>query len=513
MPLSGTTAVRRSIVGRLVTQACILTTFVIVVLSTVGFVLAQVALRDVVDVTGIPADAGARALEPGLEMLSRSFTIVGTLLVGFTAATAYLLARRVTDPLRAVATKVGTLKPGGKTERTVSTGDEVEVLDAALADMSERLATVHAHQEDEIAARTEDLRKQFELDRIILDNIHLGVVTVDRSGTIALANPAALELLKIDAAVGKKVDETLLLRGHGGTPLSGEHAVLQHLSAGTTFRTPPSTHWSLERPDKSLLPVALSVVPLRDGQKSFGALVMFQNVSEERHIDYLKSEFITLASHQLRTPLSAIRWYAELLGDASGGLGDAEKEYVKEIDHSVRRMITLLGALLHAARIEDEAVRPTFAEANLASIVHETARDGRDTFDGASIALKVDAPSAAVMIHTDPVLLRVVLQNLLSNAAKYSPKGSSVEMRLSVEGGTAVVTVADHGMGIPAADQERIFEKFFRAQNVRQVDTDGNGLGLYISKSIVERLGGDLSFTSVEGKGTTFSVALPVTVA
>lgn len=494
-------------------QASILTTFVIVALSTVAYVLSQSALDDVVRATGIPADEAARAMGPGLSMLANSLSLVGILLVGFAAATAFLLARQVTNPLRDLSAKVAALRPGDASARTVRTGDEVEALDEAFVRMSTRLAEVHVHQEEEIAARTEDLRRQYELDRTILETIHLGVMTVDRTGRIGLANPAAQSLLMRDDLAGAAIEAALLLRGHGGTPIPGVHAVTQCLADGKSFRTPPTAHWSLERPDQSLLPVTLSCVPLKDGATVYGAIVMFQNVSEERHIDYLKSEFITLASHQLRTPLSAIRWYAELLGDAEVGLGETEKGYVEEIDRSVRRMIALLGALLNAARIEDETVRPTLMDADLSELVRETVKESEDVFGKCDVHPEFSLPPSPVVLRTDPVLLRVVLQNLFSNAAKYSPKGSSVAVRLSTRDGDAVIEVEDHGMGIPKTDQERIFEKFFRAQNVRQIDTDGNGLGLYISKSIIERLGGDMSFESVEKKGTTFTVTLPVKTA
>ncbi len=454
--------------------------------------------------------AGRQAVEPGLLLLGNSFTLIGALLVGFAAATAFLLARQVTNPLRDLATKVGSLRAGEASKRTVNTGDEVETLDDAFVRMAERLAQVYTHQEEEIIKRTEDLRHQYQLDHVILDSIHLGVMTVDRSGRIMLGNPAAIALLQQSDIVGKKIEGVLPLRAHGGEPIPGRHVVLECLDTSIPFHTLPTAHWSLERPDKGLLPINLSVVPLRDEDTSYGALVMFQNVSEERHIDYLKSEFITLASHQLRTPLSAIRWYAELLADDVVGLKSEQRDYVLEIDKSVRRMITLLGALLHAARIEEETVRPTLVDVNLTELLPEAVRECEDAFAGSQIRSAIVVPPTSAIVRTDAVLFRVVLQNLLSNAAKYSPKGSTVTVRLAVENGSVVITVEDTGMGIPKADQERIFEKFFRAQNVRQVDTDGNGLGLYISRSILERLGGTMSFSSEEHKGTTFTVSLPL---
>lgn len=481
------------------------------VLATVAYLLSQSALEDAVRATGIASLEAERALVPGLFMLSRSIAIVGTLLVAFAAATAFLLARQLTTPLQHLAQKVGALRPGQwQTQYTVHTNDEVETLDVALVDMAERLASVYTHQEEEIFARTAELRQQYEMDRAILESIHLGVLTVDLQGVITQANPAAQSLLRYQALMGQRIDDVFPLRGHRGIALPGTHVVHQCLAKNSVFRTPPSAHWSVERSDKSLLPITLSVVPLKDEQQTFGALVMFQNVTEERHLDYLKSEFITLASHQLRTPLSAIRWYAELLDDARDTLNEEQRGYVDEIDHSVRRMIALLGALLHAARMEDEVVRPAMTPVNLVALVEETVRDSAEVLREAGMHQKVILPSSAVTVRTDPVLLRVVLQNLLSNAVKYSPKNSTIAVCLETDDAHATIRVTDEGLGIPMSEQERIFEKFFRASNVKQMDTDGNGLGLSISKSIVDRLGGSLRFESAENKGTTFFVTLPL---
>jgi PAS domain S-box-containing protein len=492
----------------MVVQACLLTTFVIVALSTVSFVLSRSALDDVTRATGVDAAQAARAMKPALTMLSNSLTLVGALMVAFAAATAFLLARQLTQPLRELVGKVSSLLPGQRAERTVRTADEVEVLDAAVVDMAGRLATVHEHQEEEIAARTADLRRQYKLDRAILDAIRYGVVAVDAAGVVTQGNPAADEALGRDVR-GETIADALRLRTHGGVPVPGDHPVLECIRTGEAYRAGPGVRLSLERSDGTLVPVALSVSPLVDDGRAFGALVVFQDVTEERHLDYLKSEFITLASHQLRTPLSAIRWYAELLTDSSETFDDDQKSYVAEIDHSVRRMIALLGSLLHAARMEDQKLEPEMKSVNMSALVEEAVRDTREIFEASSMKYEVDAPKESLPVTTDPVLLRVVLQNLIGNAVKYSPKGSVVSVRVGRDGDKAVLAVTDKGMGIPMPEQSRIFEKFFRAQNVRKIDTDGNGLGLYISKSIVDRLGGTLTFSSAEGKGTTFTVALP----
>lgn len=479
------------------------------VLSTVGFVLSHSAILSVAETTGIGAAEAERAMAPGLEMLSNSLTLVGALLVGFAAATAFLLARQLTNPLRALAEKVGVLRPGHwQAERTVTTGDEVEVLDIALTDMAGRLAGVYEHQEEEIAQRTEDLRRQYQLDRAILDAIRYGVLAVDKDGMVTQCNPAAVELMG-ETTEGRHVDEAFRLRMHGGKPLQGEHPVLACLKTAKPYKAVPSARWSIERVNHGLLPITLSVSPLLENGTVFGALIVFQDVTEERHLDYLKSEFITLASHQLRTPLSAIRWYAEMLDDEKTSFTTEQQSYVTEISHSVGRMIALLGSLLHAAKMEDENLKPDLKSINLSSVVADAMRDVEEVFDNAGIAHAINLPKEAVTVTTDPVLLRIVLQNLLGNAAKYSSKGASVRVDVRQEGNRAIFAVTDTGLGIPMASQGRIFEKFFRAENVRRMDTDGNGLGLYISKSIVDRLGGTLTFESIEGKGTTFRVELP----
>lgn len=500
--------VRRSIVGRLVAQAIILTTFVILVLSTVGFILAGSVLDDVVRTSGASAAIAAIAIEPGMKLLANSFALVGTLLIAFAAATAYLLATQVTVPLRSLASKVGALLPGQRPERSVATGDEVEVLDGSFVGMAGRLADVHEHQEEEIAKRTEDLRRQYQLDHAILEGIRYGVVAVDAAGGVTQANPAAEKALGT-GLTGKTVVDVLRFCTHGGVALAGEHPVSACIRMGTAYAPTPGVRLSLALPSGTLMPVSLSVSPLLDDGRAFGALVVFQDVTEERHLDYLKSEFISLASHQLRTPLSAIRWYAELLSDSAGKFDDDQKQYVAEIDHSVRRMIALLGSLLHAARMEDQKLEPDMTSADLGALVSEAVHDSQEMFEGSGVRYATDIPKDPVPVTTDPVLLRVVLQNLIGNAVKYSPKGATVDVRVVRDGTTATLEVMDQGMGIPAAEQKRIFEKFFRAQNVRKVDTDGNGLGLYISKSIVDRLGGTMSFRSDEGKGTTFTVTLP----
>lgn len=449
------------------------------------------------------------------ESLAFSAATLGALLILLSIALAYLLSSELTAPLRGLARRVSLLRPGHwKIQQSVHTGDEVEMLESQIADMSVRLEQLYKDQEREITQRTAALRKQYTLDRTILDSIDQGVITVDRKGNVTGFNPAAARLLgrKKQEVMGSSAIELLDLRGHRGTPLGITHPLTTCLTKHRQVRSPANAHWSIMRQDDTMLPVLLAVSPLSEGKTFFGAIIVLQDITEERRLDYLKSEFITLASHQLRTPLSAIRWYVELFEEEKKTLTENQRSYLKEIDHGLVRMVALLTALLHASHLEGEGLRPEMQTIDVSALVREMEGDCETMAGEAGVHCQMSAPRRKIAMKTDPTLLRIVLQNLVSNAVKYSRKGKHIMIGFSANKSHIVFSVEDQGVGIPASEQKRVFQRFFRAKNVRQMDTDGNGLGLYITKSIVERLGGTIAFRSRENEGTTFTVSFPVNV-
>ncbi len=497
-------APRTSILRRLTTQAVILTTFIIVLFSTVSYIAARKVLEGSIDTA---------ALSPALKTLAYSQGTLGFLVILLSVALAYLLSSAVSAPIRELARRVTLLRPGHwQIQQSLRTGDEVEMLEGQIADMSVRLGHLYRDQEHEIAARTAELRKQFALDRTILEGIDQGVITVDKKGTVTGLNPAAARMLgrRREDVLNTPAIAALDLRGHRGSALTMTHPLTTCLQKHHQFRSPANAHWSIMRKDGTMLPVLLAVSPLNEGKTFFGAIIVLQDITEERRLDYLKSEFITLASHQLRTPLSAIRWYVELFQEDKKSLSDDQRMYLREIDHGLVRMVDLLTALLHAAHLEGEGLRPEMQMIDASTLVREMEKDCETMAGEAGLHCMLSAPRRKVMMKTDPTLLRIVLQNLLSNAVKYSSKGKHISISLTSQKTKVQFTVEDQGVGIPQAEQKRVFQRFFRAKNVRQMDTDGNGLGLYITKSIVERLGGTIEFKSRENKGTIFTVSFPV---
>lgn len=242
-----------------------------------------------------------------------------------------------------------------------------------------------------------------------------------------------------------------------------------------------------------------------------GAIVTFRDTTAEHAIDRAKSEFVTLASHQLRTPISAISWVGELLlhGDA-GKLKPEQAEYVQQIYHSNKRMAALVDAMLMASSLElgNLSVRPE--RVDLAKMCREVLEQRFNALPADKVLhVKEQYDPELPAVLFDPDIIKTILQNLVTNAFKYTATNGTVMIALKKTGDDIIIQVSDTGMGIPAKQQPKIFTKLFRADNVKKQDTDGTGLGLYIVKAAAEYVGGRLTFISQENKGSVFTVYLP----
>ncbi len=235
-----------------------------------------------------------------------------------------------------------------------------------------------------------------------------------------------------------------------------------------------------------------------------------RDITEQKQLESTRSNFISIASHQLRTPLSAMRWIAEILisGDA-GALTEAQKELTNDLHHSALRLGALVRGLLNIVRIEssDVAVRPQPVDpAAMCTAVIEEYRSRAQKND-----ITLACRGTAQIFLTDPVMVREIIRNFLENAFRYTARGGRIALELSGDAEAVTIAVHDTGMGIPREQQGMIFTKFFRADNALRHAADGSGLGLYIARSLAGLLGGTARFISEEGKGSIFSLTLPVT--
>ena len=239
-------------------------------------------------------------------------------------------------------------------------------------------------------------------------------------------------------------------------------------------------------------------------------VLIIEDITQEKELDRTKGEFVSLASHQLRTPLTAILWYADMLvKNEVGPLLKSQSAYVEKIDASAKRMSELISSLLNVSRVELGKMRIEPVLLDLRTIADEALQDVTHRMEEKHHLFKKTCAQAFPLFFADPHLMRVIFQNLLSNAIKYTPEHGSIHLLLGSDETHITIRVRDTGYGIPQEQQKKIFTKMFRADNIQQVETDGTGLGLYLVKMILDEVGGTVSFVSEEGKGTEFCVRMP----
>ena len=231
-----------------------------------------------------------------------------------------------------------------------------------------------------------------------------------------------------------------------------------------------------------------------------------------RSLDKMKTDFISVATHQLRTPLSAIRWtLSMILKEDIGPLTIEQRTLLMKAYESNNRMVKLLADILLSDHIESNGLKLTNEKTDILSLVENIFLELVPLANQRGVRLIFNHPDATYpMLQIDPVHMRAVLQNLLENAMKYSRVEGVATLTVYAEGPMLRITIQDSGIGIPLREQQTIFKRFFRATNAIRVETDGSGLGLYIVKSIIEKNYGTISFVSTENQGTTFTVLLPI---
>jgi signal transduction histidine kinase len=229
-----------------------------------------------------------------------------------------------------------------------------------------------------------------------------------------------------------------------------------------------------------------------------------------RQLDRVKDDFVASVSHELRTPLTSIRGYLELVLDGEAGdLTEEQHQFLAIVDRNADRLLRVVGDLLFVAQVDAGKIAIERAPTDVDELVREAVEAARPTAteQGVELELEVDGLGP---LHADRARLAQVVDNLISNAVKFTPFGGRVEVRSAREGDLAVLEVADTGIGISPEDQDRLFQRFFRTDEATKRAIQGTGLGLSIAQAIVEAHYGTISVTSVPGAGTTFRVELPL---
>lgn len=345
-------------------------------------------------------------------------------------------------------------------------------------------------------------------DEALLSSIGDGVFALDMDGHVILFNKAAAEITGFasDDVLGKPYTEVLHFINESTAAV--ETSFIEHALKGKVGSM--SKHTAIVHKQGNRIPVADSAAPIIDAQgKQIGAIVVFRDVTHERQLEQAKDEFVSLVSHQLRTPLTAIRLFIEmLLADQVGKISPEQRDYLDKVNTSTQRMIQLVGDFLNTSRIELGRLKVEPVATDLAELVGSHIDEVQPLADAKKITIsfkKAHMPQVTI----DPSLYGQIAHNLLTNAIRYTPEGGTIQVAVHKHDRGYQLDVSDTGIGIPKEAQAKLFQRFFRADNAIKVEGEGSGLGLYLIKKIVELSKGKIWFESEQGKGTTFHVIIP----
>ncbi len=388
---------------------------------------------------------------------------------------------------------------------TVTSSNEIGVLATAFNKMIAELATSY----ESLRSKVNELRDAKAKDDAILESIGEGVVVADGDGKIVLINDIAASLLGVHGAavVGKSVDTYDLYDSAGEIMATAQRPI--HLTLKSGRRTHQEAQSMHKNGSKSSL--NLTATPVRQNNSIIGAVEIVRDVTKEREIDRVKTEFISVASHQLRTPLSAIKWFSEMLLKGEGGkLKGQQIQFTQSIVDSAARMNELVNSLLNISRLESGRMIVEPQPTDLSQLVAGIVNDLKAQTELRKQTLEINVDKTLSKVSLDPNLIGQVYLNILSNSIKYTPQQGKIQITVTREGNKIQSVISDNGYGIPKAEQAKVFQKFYRGTNVVKVETDGTGLGMYLTKTIIEASGGKITFESHEGKGTTFTFTLPL---
>ena len=345
----------------------------------------------------------------------------------------------------------------------------------------------------------------------ILESIGDGVFVVDANLNILLINQIAADLAGVnkEEALGTFYQKILHFEYESDGSLN-ESFIKNTIALRKNQKMLHPT--VLVKKDGIKIPVADSSAPLFNaGGEIIGVVVVFRDVTEERALDKAKSGFIAIASHQLRTPLTAIRWYSEMLIKDSDRFNETERDFINEIHGGVERLYQMINLLLSISRVEGEQAKAVAVPTDLAVLTAEVSLELMPMVNEKKITFNVTPPENRLIVSLEPVAFRQVISNIFTNAVRYVNNNGNIEVHweMNKEKTAVVYSVKDDGIGIPENQRERIFQKFFRAQNAIQKIPDGSGLGLSLVKELVESWGGKIWFDTSEVKGTTFFFTIP----
>lgn len=352
----------------------------------------------------------------------------------------------------------------------------------------------------QIAVRTQAIKLALGLPQGV-------VIATQREGVIAM-NKEAKRLFPSSETTSSRIERLLPMFDAEGKQLSvADHPIRRALHMRHSVSQ--IKRWVRDA-DGQRVPITVSVAYVPTNRQEQVAVLLARDISQEELMETMKRDFIGIASHQLRSPLASLKWYGEILTrDARESLGAKQREYLDRMNDATERMISLIDDFLDAAKFEDDAWLAHVDKVSLKELLSHIVEVQEPVIQSKKLSVRISRHGDDKPVYADPAMLREVLANFVANAVKYNRKGGKVFVRISVDGDWVEIEVRDTGVGIPKDQQDRLFTKFFRADNAVTQGYKGTGLGLYTAKLILEQMKGTVRFVSEQGKGTTFWVRFP----
>ncbi len=411
-----------------------------------------------------------------------TYALIFTLGMGSVILTGYWISQRITRPIRKLVQTSQAVAEGDLRQRTgVMSEDEVGILAESFDKMTERLAE-----------RTYKLEETLGRMQAILSSMNDGVILEDVEGNLLPLNATASQMLE-------EMASNFML------------GPLRELSASSGEKGSPFLARRRFEVGNKVISVQSTAVRTEEG-KHLGTVLVLRDVTSEVEAERLKDRFITHVSHELRTPLTAIKGYSDLiLAGAGGELDKNLRDFLEVIGRNTDDLIAMVSELLDFSEMEASGhlgmlKRPM----DMRAVVEDVAEEWRPRMEEKPLTFRVELPPELPLVNGDARRLRWAVLHLVRNALQYTPAGGTVTLRLSEQDGHIVLDVADTGIGISAKDQEQLFTRFYRVTNMPPEDVRGLGVGLYLTKAIVEAHGGEIRVASEVGAGSTFSIILPV---
>lgn len=401
-----------------------------------------------------------------------------------------LLARRIVKPLNRLVQITTAVSQGNLEQHTgIERRDEIGTLAQSFDIMTERLAQ-----------RNQKLMEQSSELAAILHSIADGVIVMDADHQIVTTNPAAQQILD-DMAYGMAEGQVNISDQSNGTDFRNE------LLQATPQLSQPKRYKIGER-----VLSALSAPVKTPENNQIGTVMVLRDITRDAEAENLKDAFITSVSHELRTPLTVVRMYADLsLKIANGTLSDKQLSFLEKINQGTEDLERHIEKLINISEIQAGTINLNKENINLTQLIRTISDKWRNRFVEKEILFSVQLPEQELCVNADAAHLSWAIDNLLSNAFNYTPRQEGcVQIHVKQEKEFARVDVIDNGVGIAAADQKYLFERFFRGSNEVNFTTRGIGLGLFITRALIELHGGNISVDSKIGIGSTFSCKLPL---